>query len=107
MTTDSSSVTAELAEEQTQERTIEEIAKIVQRQGYSLLTDAEIDRYLEWMSEVKAASHEAVERTRLAMAQGEQMRADAQAAYERAQANFQAACAAAPAFEVVTEEVSE
>lgn len=107
MTTDSSSVAAELAEEQTQERTIEEIAKIVQRQGYSLLADAEIDRYLEWMSEVKAASHAAVERTKLMMAQGEQMRADAQAAYERAQANFRAACAAAPAFEVVTEEVPE
>ena len=107
MTTDSSTAITTDAEEQPQERTIEEIAKIVQRQGYSLLADAEIDRYLEWMSEVKAASHEAVERTRLAMAQGEQMRADAQAAYERAQANFQAACAAAPAFEVVTEEVSE
>lgn len=85
-------------------RTIEEIANVVRKSGYSLLSDEEIDRYIEWVSELRAASHESVERVRLSMAQGEQMRDDARKAYERAQSNFRRACSISPTFEVIADE---
>lgn len=93
MTTDS-----EVAAEK---KTIAEIADIIKRQGYSTLTDAEIDEYIEWVSELRAARHEAVMRSELAISQGEQLRADAQAARERADEAFRMACATAPAFKEV------
>lgn len=95
MTTDS---------EATENRTVSEIADIVARQGYSTLTDAEIDEYVEWVSELRAARHEAVMRCELAISQGEQLRADAQAARERADEAFRQACAAAPGFAEVSHE---
>ena len=95
MTTDS---------EVSDKRTVSEIADIIKRQGYSTLTDAEIDEYVEWVSEVRAARHEAVMRCELAISQGEQLRADAQAARERADEAFRRACAACPGFEVVADE---
>lgn len=95
MTTDS---------ETTEKKTIAEIADIVGRQGYSTLTDAEIEEYVEWVSELRAARHEAVMRCELAIAQGEQLRADAQEARERADEAFRQACAAAPGFTEVSHE---
>ena len=95
MTTDSDAV---------ERKTVSEIADIVKRQGYSTLTDAEIEEYVEWVSEVRAARHEAVMRCELAISQGEQLRADAQAARERADDAFRRACAASPGFEVVSDE---
>lgn len=89
---------------ETAEKTISEIADIVGRQGYSTLTDAEIERYVEWVSELRAARHEAVMRSELAIAQGDQLRADAQAARERADEAFRQACAAAPGFTEVGHE---
>lgn len=90
--------------ESTEKKTISEIADIVARQGYSTLTDAEIEEYVEWVSELRAARHEAVMRSELAIAQGEQLRADAQAARERADEAFRQACAAAPGFTEVSHE---
>lgn len=89
---------------ETTKKTISEIADIVARQGYSTLTDAEIDEYVEWVSELRAARHEAVMRCELAISQGEQLRADAQAARERADEAFRQACAAAPGFAEVGHE---
>lgn len=85
-------------------RTVSEIADIIKRQGYSTLTDAEIDEYVEWVSEVRAARHEAVMRCELAISQGEQLRADAESARERADEAFRRACAASPGFEVISDE---
>lgn len=89
------------APEDTGEKTIAEICDIIQRMGYSTLTDAEIDRYVEWVSELRAARHEAVMRTELAIAQGEQLRDDLKKAYEDAHAAFERAMSIVPDFRSV------
>lgn len=87
--------------EDTGEKTIAEICDVIQRSGYSTLTDAEIDRYVEWVSELRAARHEAVMRTELAIAQGEQLRDDLKKAYEDAHAAFERAMSIVPDFKSV------
>lgn len=82
-------------------KTIAEICDIIQRTGYSMLTDAEIDRYVEWVSELRAARHEAVMRTELAIAQGEQLRDDLKKASEDARAAFERAMSINPGFRSV------
>lgn len=84
-----------------EKKTIAEICDIIQRTGYSMLTDAEIDRYVEWVSELRAARHEAVMRTELAIAQGEQLRDDLKKASEDARAAFERAMSIDPGFRSV------
>ena len=87
--------------EDTGKKTIAEICDIIQRLGYSTLTDVEIDRYVEWVSELRAARHEAVMRTQLAISQGEQLRDDLKKAYEDAHAAFERAMSIVPVFKSV------
>lgn len=87
------------------ERSIEEISQIVSKQGYSTLTDAEIDRYVDYMAERKSMTQQAVDKAEYVMATADLIRQEAREALERAQASFAEACSLHPAFREVTGDV--
>ena len=101
MTTDSS---VEIAEQPREPRSIDEIARVVERSGYSLLTDDEIERYVEWRSKI-AVEHAEIEAQAQAMQEAhDAYRKQAREAYERAEETFRKACEERARFEAVSDE---
>lgn len=97
MTTDSESVAAE-------ERSIDELSKIVRKSGYSLLTDAEIDRLMAYNAQV--AVHAAQTEAQIqALRDAHQSWIDeTRVSSERAEAAFLGACAIRAEFAAVSDE---
>lgn len=86
-------------------RTIEEISQIVAKQGYSTLTDEEIERYIDYMAERRSMTQQAIDKAEYVMATADIIRQEAREALERAQASFVEACSMHPAFREVTGDV--
>lgn len=102
MTTDSSAGVATVEEPQ-EPRTIDEIAKVVRKSGYSLLTDEEIERYMSYRAEmaVKLAKIEA-QSAALDRAH-EKWIEECRAAQARAEESFKRAAAVRAEFAAVSE----
>lgn len=101
MTTDSS---VEVAEPTPEPRSIDEIARVVERSGYSLLTDEEIDRYVEWRSRIAVERAEIDAQTQAMQEAHDAYRKQAREAYERAEETFRKACEERARFEAVSDE---
>lgn len=97
MTTDSEITVAE-------ERSIDELARIVRKSGYSLLTDAEIDRLMAYNAQV--AVHAAQTEAQIqALREAHQSWIDeTRVSSERAEAAFRDACSIRAEFAAVSDE---
>lgn len=103
MTTDSS-IDVAASEETREPRTIDEIAQVVRKSGYSPLTDEEIDRYMEYRAEqaVKLAQIDA-QSAALDRAH-EKWLEECRAAQSRAEESFQRAVSVRTEFAAVSRE---
>ena len=100
MTTDSE--TRQVAEEHP--RSIDEIARVVRRSGYSLLTDEEVERYVAYREEVAVKRASVEEQSRVLKEAHDAYRQQAREEYERAHETFQRACDVRTEFKAVTDE---
>lgn len=101
MTTDSS---VELAEQTPEPRSIDEIARVAEKSGYSLLTDEEIERYVEWRSKIAVERAEIEAQAQAMQEAHDAYRKQAREAYERAEETFRKACEERARFEAVSDE---
>lgn len=101
MTTGSS---VEATEPIAEPRSIDEIARITERSGYSLLTDEEIDRYVEWRSKIAVERANIESQTQTMQEAHDAYRKQAREAYERAEETFRRACEERARFEAVSDE---
>lgn len=105
MTTDSDITTVEsVAEETPTPRSIDEIARVVKRSGYSLLSDEEVERYVEYRSKVAVERAEIEAQTKAAQEAHDLYRQQAREAYERAETAFRQACETRAEFAAVSDE---
>lgn len=103
MTTDSSA-SVETAEERSEPRTMDEIAQVVRKNGYSLLTDEEIERYMAYRAEqaVRLAQIDA-QSAALDRAHAQWLE-ECRSAQKRAEENFKKAVAVRTEFAAVSDE---
>lgn len=96
MTTDSETVA--------EERSIDELSKIVQKSGYSLLTDAEIDRLMAYNAQVAVRAAQTEAQIQALREAHQNWINETRVSSERAEAAFLGACAIRAEFAAVSDE---